>query len=275
MTHRFLSVSVLALAVGCAGGPPGPPSLQYGDHAMTSLSYEHGDTTNVSVSMMGQNLSIGQSGVAVFDVALSDAPDGVGVVMSVRSLDATLSQPMGAPMRVDEGSVSGDVVFALDRRGASSVSSVPEVQAEASQMVSGHSLAHAFFPGLPGRGVVPGDSWVDTVQYSANNGGAERTEMSVTTYTVEGPVTMAGRQLMRIGLQGTTSLEMAFDMAGMSISQESDLEMEGHVLWDLQRGIMFEQYRHSTGSGSVRVPVVPQALPVEITSTQRSRLGGS
>lgn len=274
MTKRFLPLLLLAFAAACAGGPPGPPSLQYGDHAMSSMTYEHADTTEVSVSMMGQSLSIGQSGSAVFDVTLAGSPDGVGVVMSVRSLEASISHPMGAPMRVDESSVTGDIAFSLDRRGRSTVTSLPQVRAEASQLVSGLSLAHSFFPGLPGRGVTPGDSWVDTIQYSADEGGADRTEMSVTTYTVEGPVMVGDREMLRIGLTGSTSLELEFDMSGMSISQESDLDVEGHVLWDLRDGVMYEQVRSASGSGTVRVPVVPQALPIEITSTQRSRLGG-
>lgn len=274
MMKRSLSLPVLLFAAACAGGPPGPPSLQYGDHAVSALTYEHADTTEVSVSMMGQSLAIGQSGAAVFDVALSDAADGVNVLLTVRSLDATISQPMGAPMRVDEGSVSGNLAFSMDRRGKSSVTAVPDVAVEASQLVSAHSLAHSLFPGLPGRGVMPGDSWVDTVQYSAAEAGSDRSELSVTTYTVEGPVMVGEREFLRIGFTGTTTLETDFDMSGMSITQESDLDFEGHVLWDLRDGVMFEHVRQASGSGTVSVPVVPQALPIEITSTQRTRLGG-
>lgn len=274
MTKRALPLLLLVLTAACSGGPPAPPSLQYGDHSVASLTYEHADTTDVSVSMMGQSLTIGQSGSATLGVLLEDAPDGIGVVLSVRSLAATISQPMGAPLRVDESSVSGDLVFSMDRRGRTTVSSLPDVDMEAAQLISGLSLAHSFFPGLPGRAVVPGDSWVDTIDYSADDAGADRSEFSITTYTVEGPVMVDGRQLLRIGLSGTTSLESDFDMGGMAITQASDVDFDGHVLWDLQRGVMFEHVRTATGSGTVSVPVVPQALPIEITSTQRTRLGG-
>ena len=65
-------------------------------------------------------------------------------------LVATLTQPMGAPVQVDEGYVTGPLLFSLDRQGNATVTGQPEVRAEASQMVSGLDLAHGFFPGLPG-----------------------------------------------------------------------------------------------------------------------------
>jgi hypothetical protein len=56
------------------------------------------------------------------------------------------------------------------------------------------------------------------------------------------------------------------------VSQESELVVNGYVLWDPQAGIMFEQYREASGSGVVTVPLAPVPLPVSVRSVQRARL---
>ena len=141
-------------------------------------------------------------------------------------------------------------------------------------MVSGLSLAHSFFPGLPGRGVGVGESGVDTVSYEGEDGPGVRSATSILTYTVVGDTTVEGRLLLNISIVGTSHSEQDLEMGGMAIAQESDVEVDGYVLWDSQNGIMFEHYRHAVGSGTVTLPIMPAPIPIEVTSTQRTRLGG-
>jgi hypothetical protein len=106
---------------------------------------------------MGQSMEMSQEGTAQFVVSFGSDPSGVQVTMNVDALSATINQPMGAPVRVDEGAVDGSLVFLLDRMGNATPGQMPDVGVEASQMVSGLSLAHTFFPGLPGRAVASGE----------------------------------------------------------------------------------------------------------------------
>lgn len=262
----------VAFTGACGGGPPAPPALAYGEQTLSSATYSYADTTSVQVSVMGQSMELSQHGVAEFDVEFEETASGVGIVLSIRSLSALLNQPMGAPVRVDESMVSGDLAFALNRVGDPTVSRRPEVSDEASQMVSGLRLAHSFFPALPGRAALPGESWVDSVSYSGEDGPGVRTEASVLEYTVVGDTVIDGRALLRIDMVGTATISNAMAIAGMDIQQASEMVVTGYVLWDLQSGIPVEHYREAIGSGEVQVPISPFPLPIEVRTSTRARL---
>lgn len=272
MRRRLLSLLMLMLPVGaCAGGAP---ALEYGVPTSDNVRYVFADTSTVGVSVMGQRMEMGQRATAEYAVVFSPAPSGVNVTMSLSSLDGVLTQPMGGPVRVDESDVEGVLVFSLDREGNPVIAETPSVAVNASQMVSGLALAHGFFPGLPGRNVAAGDVWVDTVSYEGEEGAGTRSETSVLRYTVSGDTTVAGRTLLRLDVEGTTTSEAELAVAGMSVSQTSELEMAGFILWDREAGLMVERHTTSAGSGTARVPVVPDPLPIRIETRQHVRLQG-
>jgi hypothetical protein len=276
MKTRILTALLFCFSLAaCGGGPPGPPTLAYGSQATNELTYQHGDTTAVSISIMGQSMEVSQSGVATYAVGFSAAPDGVGVTMSLQDLEASITQPMGAPIQLDESGVQGDLTFIMGRTGNTvSIGETPAVTDETSQMVSGLSLAYTFFPGLPGMGAMMGDSWVDTVSFEGEDGPGMRSETSVLTYVVEGDTVVAGRALLRISFSGTSSSEQDLEMGGMAIHQESEAEVLGYVLWDHNESILFERYRVATGSGTLSLPIMPTAIPMDVVSTQHTRLEG-
>ena len=139
---------VAALLIGaCSSGPPAPPTLAYGVEDPSELQYEYGDTTTVSISMMGQGLEVSQEGSALLDVSLRPLPGGLDVSLTVNELDATILQPMGGPVRIGGAAVSGALAFTLDRNGDAEVRELPEVSDEASQLISGLDLAHALLNG--------------------------------------------------------------------------------------------------------------------------------
>ncbi|MDE0899060.1 MAG: hypothetical protein OSA81_08595 [Longimicrobiales bacterium] len=274
-TRIFTALLLCFSLAACGGGPPGPPTLAYGSQATNKLTYQHGDTTAVSVSIMGQSMEVNQSGVATYAVGFSSVPDGVGVTMSLQDLEASITQPVGAPIQLDESGVQGDLTFVMGRTGNTvSIGERPAVTDEASQMVSGLSLAYMFFPGLPGIGAMMGDSWVDTVSFEGEDGPGMRSETSVLTYVVEGDTVVAGRALLRISFSGTSSSEQDLEMGGMDIHQESEAEVLGYVLWDHNESIMFEHHRVATGSGTLSLPIMPTAIPMDVVSTQHTRLEG-
>lgn len=274
MKKRALSTLALT-SVFAACGPPSPPALAYRVPATPEVAYEYADTSVVTVSVMGQSLEMSQRGVGTYGVGFASLPEGVRVTLTVRSLDASLAQPMGAPLRVDEGDVDGSLVFTLGRRGEATIIERPDVEAQASLMVSALSLAHTFFPRLPGRAVAPGDSWVDTIAFAGDQTEGNRSERSVVRYTVMGDTVVSGRPLLVIALDATTESSNAMVVSGMSVSQESELDVRGVILWDHQRGLMVESVRRASGSGTASVPIAPAPLPIRIESTQRVRLSGS
>jgi hypothetical protein len=274
MRMRLLSLSGTCLLVtACAGGGPSP--LAYGVPARTEATYVHADTTAIQVVYGGERMSLTQEGVADYAVTFGAAADGgVSVRMTVLGLSATINQPMGPPIRLDEGHVEGALVFSLDRTGDVTISSLPRVADEASQMVSGLTLAHTFFPRLPGTAPEMGESWVDTVSYEGENGPGMSSELSVLEYTVVGDTVLDGRTLVNISVRGTTEVTTDLDVAGMTVHQASRLDVRGHVLWDRQSRLLHESFRSAEGSGTVNVPIAPVPLPIELSVRQHTRLDG-
>ena len=270
--RRFLILALSLMFAGCSAAQPSPPRLAYGLPTLSEVTYHLGDTTTVSISMMGQRLELAQTGVADYAVTFEAVPGGIVSSLSVVELAATINQPMGAPIQLDRSDVSGRLVFTLDRQGNATISERLVVSDVASQMISSLALAHTFFPGLPGRAVAPGESWVDTVSYEGSEGAGTRSELSVTRYTVVGDTVVGGHSLLVISLEGTAESTTEMEFGGMAVKQSSNVEVSGHILWDSQRGLMFESVKTATGSGTVSVPVAPVPLPIEIRSILRVRL---
>lgn len=271
MTNRALPLLVLSSAIAaCAGAP----ALEYGLPTPDEVRYSYADTSSVSVSVMGQSMELSQRGVAEYVVLFSPAPSGVEVTMTISELSASISQPMGAPVRIDEGDVAGALVFSLDRHGNAVIAELPRVEATASQMVSGLALAHGFFPGLPGRPAAAGDGWVDTVTYEGSEGAGRRSETTILRYTVTGDTVVAGRDLLHISFAGTSESFAELAVAGMSVSQSSEVEVEGRILWDAEAGLMVERRTVSSGRGTAAVPMSPNPIPIRTRSVQRVRLQG-
>jgi len=268
-THGWLMMVTTTLLASCGGGPPAPPALAYRVPAAPDVSYTVTDTGAISIEALGQSLSLDVGAAASYRLAFAQAGDGVQVTVSVEDLAATIAVPMAGPVSIDESSVTGDLVFRLNRRGDVTVISTPEIDAAAGQLVPPQQIAHSFFPGLPGRAVSVGDSWPDTIAYESEAGGGQT---SVLEYTVVGDTLVDGRSLLSIAFRGTAEMTQALSMQGTEISQATSLVIEGRVLWDLQRGIMFERVSNATGTGTVRAALLPVELPTRFEMRSRARL---
>lgn len=268
--HGALVASV-ALAA-CGTGTPAPPALAYRLPEPTEVQYDAGDTLRIEINALGQTLGLSVSTTAEYDVSFTDAADGVGVTLSVRDLIADVTLPMASPMRVDEEIVEGDLVLALSRRGDVTVLESPDIEEAASAFFAGPTIAHSFFPGLPGRAVGIGDSWVDTVSYSQDGDTGESSQRSVMTYTVVGDTLVDGRALLAIGFEGTQEMRQTMALQGADVEQETSMTVRGRVLWDLQRSLMYERASVSEGTGRVRIAAMPQPLPTRVEARSRVRL---
>ena len=101
-----------------------------------------------------------------------------------------------------------------------------------------------------------------------------RSETTVLTYTAAGDAVVAGRPLLVVDIAGTVESEFDMDVQGMAVTQASDLEVEGHVLWDYQASVQVESHRTASGEGSARMPLAPGPLPIRLESTERAWLEG-
>lgn len=261
--------------VACGGGPgsASPAALAYSMPSMASVQYLSGDTTQVDVDAMGQSLQISMENAATYDVAFSDAADGVDVSMTVSEYSARMSQPMAGPVTADESGISGALAFNLSRRGDVTVSSTPTVSGNAAQTFTPNSMAYSFFPGLPGTAASVGDMWTDTVSWSGPEGQGEVDAQSVVDYTIVGDTAIAGRSLLNIAMEGLVKTETSVNMGGMDIVQTSEISLTGTVLWDVANNLMFEMHTRGAGTGAAGTPMGDMAMSLRTVSHIRLKDG--
>lgn len=274
MRERLASLAIALLTHGaCAGGPPAPVALAHGLPEPADLTYVSGDTVTVSVEAGGQSFDIAQRSSATFETGFARSGDDVQVSLTVRSLSGTMTQPMGSPVTADEGGVVGPLVFTMDRQGDVEVVSQPTVSDDAATFFGPLSLAHTFFPALPGRPVAVGDAWVDTVQYSGPQGRGDVSSTSVVTYTVTRDTVVAGRSVLRLDIAGTAEQTASGLLQGLDFSQTLSGGVEGYVLWDMTRRLMVESYGEAELRGNMRISGAPFPLNLHVRGLSRARLG--
>jgi hypothetical protein len=271
LPHAATLACCVAFAA-CGPGTAGPPALAYRLPDPARVTYLAGDSLSVEIQALGQTLALEMGSTAEYGVSYERAADGLTVTLRVLDLEVDVSLPLVGPLHVEEEIVEGDLVLALDPRGDVTILQSPEVEEAASTFFAGPTIANTFFPGLPGRAVSPGDSWVDTVAFAEDGDSGEQSQRFVTTYTLVGEAVVEGRSLVEITFEGTAELRQTMSMQGAAVEQETQMTVEGRVLWDMQRGLMFERESVSRGTGTVRVAAMPMPLPTQVESRSRARL---
>lgn len=256
------AASLLFAACGGSGGSAAPPALAYDVPAQATVVYETVDSSVVDIDAMGQILQTQQSSSSTVSATFSRGESGVAVTMSYDDFSARMSQPMGAPMTADESGIDGDLSFSLDRMGNVTIGTTPELKGNAALLFSGLGTAHTFFPGLPGTGVSVGDMWTDTVSYSGAEGLGEVAVTVVSEYTVAGDTVVDGRSMMRIDVVSRGANDAVGSVEGMDVEQNLTGTAQGHILWDMQAGIMYERVLRSEGEGSMSVSMAPMAMSI-------------
>jgi hypothetical protein len=198
----------------------------------------------------------------------------VRVTGVVDDLAADVVLPMTAPMSIDESALEGGFTFDLDRRGRVASMSSPRASELGGQVFTAPLVAHALFPRLPDRVVVTGDTWSDAVTYTETVEAGMTSVVSTLNYTVVGTTQREGRSLTEIGFEGSAEVNQELSLEGASVTQASRLQVQGHALWDVAAGLLYESDMAMEGPGTVRVALLPAALPTRVRWQARVRLQG-
>ena len=276
---RFASGVVAAaltsflVACGGAGEPPGPPSLAYEVPVDPTATYVQADTAEVSVDAGGQMIDVTVASRATMEMSFAPAEGGgVRVTVLMTDLDATASNPMGPPQNVSEDAIDGELVFTLSPTGHGTLVSSPELDDEARSFVSPSVIAATFFPRVPGRAVVAGDSWTDTVSIDADEGDSTIEAVSVITYTAVGDTTVMGANYLKVELTADDERLVEGNQMGMDMSQELSGSSEGWFLWDPVRRLPAEIVIESEADGTMEVSAAPFPLAISAEGTTRITL---
>jgi len=269
-----LAATSLILAACGGGGPPVPSGLGYSLPDPAIVTYETGDTLNVDIDAGGQSMQMRMMLAGDFGVSFTRAASGIQVSLNVDAFSARMTQPMGGPITIDESGIEGPLVFSMDRKGAVTLISEPTLSGQAKQFFPSLTMAHSFFPRLPGTAVNVGDGWTDTISYAGPEGDGDVTATSVLSYTMVGDTAVGGRTLTKFTYSGTEESTASGVTAGMDFTQDVSGTVEGYVLWDMTAGLMVERFADSDARGSMDVSAAPFPLSIRARRQQTVRLAG-
>jgi len=275
MRKRALVSIALCLAhASCASGSGAPPPLAYAVPGDPDVTYLVGDTVSIGLEALGQGAEIAARSAATYSLHFAATSAGVRVTATVEDLDAEVAMPMAAALAMDEAALEGDFEFVLDRRGRAIEMSSPTANQLGGQVFAAPVIAHTLFPRLPGTAVAVGDSWADSVTYAETADAGETRVRSSLTYEVVAETEDGARRLFDITFSGSGEVTQDLNLEGARITQASQVEISGRVLWDAQSGLVYESETTMEGPGTVRVALLPAALPTRVRWHSRVRMQG-
>lgn len=273
--------ALAALAAGC-GGRPGPslsPSagLTYAVDAPRSMAYRMGDTATVTVDGGAGGafgLSVRASGLLDMEMT-PGAGDSTRVEVRFRKFGGSMSTPMAGTITATEEEISGSLVFTLDRRGSTRIEERPELGGRAAQFLDPGSLARELFPRFPASRPDPGESWSDSLTYTAGDPKARTRAVVTRRYTLAGDTVVDGRRLLRIGYDGTARYDVKGTRMGMEMRQELEGPLRGELLWDPESRVMVRNRSEKELAGTMEIPAVGvPGMGLRLRGTTTVRLEG-
>ena len=261
MRARALIAAAVVVLASCASG--GPATLGYSVPSSPQATYVVADTLTIGLQGLGQEMEIGARSRATYDLSYSSGSGGLRATASLASLAADVVTPMTEPMALSEGAIEGEFVFDLDARGHVVSMSSPQATG-GGQVFAAPIVAHTLFPRLPGGASTVGDVWEDSVSYSETTDAGETSVTSILTYTVTGEDRSAGRALLEIGFEGAGTVAQALSIEGATITQTSEVQIQGRLHWDLAAGLLYSSETSMEGPGRVRVALLPTELPTRV-----------
>ncbi|MFQ5536628.1 MAG: hypothetical protein ACE5GJ_04175 [Gemmatimonadota bacterium] len=270
MRTRDLSAAILGLLLAaCGGGPPSPPGLSYGVPDPPEVTYVRGDTARMDIDAGGQPMEARVTADMTVRATFARGEDGTTVTLDVQDFSARMANPAGPPVAADADGIKGPLVVKLDRRGHATVISEPTLEGPARQFFETLSMAHTFFPRLPGGAAQVGSTWSDTITYEGTQGDNDVSTALMLTYTVAGDTVVDGRSLVKITMGGTTQQSAEGIIAGMDFIQDLNGTVEGWVLWDVGRHLMVESETRGDLRGEMEVSAAPFPLGIRMRTVSR------
>ncbi len=280
MRLRALASTALLVAplAACASGTasPGemaaPPALAYSVPPGSAATYIQGDTVEMEMDMGGQMMDVTVAMAATLDLAYAGAGDAVEVTATYRDFEITASNPMAGTQRGDESEIEGPIVFTIDRTGAGTLVSAPTIGGVAAQAVSPGAMAAGFFPRLPGRAVMAGETWTDTVSIRTEEDAGTNEGTTVYVFTAVGDTVVGGRSLLNVSFTMDDQRTSMMSQQGADIRQDVSGEGDGFYLWDAGRNLVVEQYVEARLRGTMEVSVAPMPFGLDMVVVQHLRL---
>lgn len=274
----IVPAALLLTAAACSSsGSPGSPApgaaLAYASPTNGSLTYVVGDTSVVTMDVMGNSMQVTATSLATVDLALERAGNGLDGTLTFQAVAGEISNPMAPSMKITDADKPGPTGMTVDPRGVVTVTSKPELSSMLAQALGSESYVRRMFVRLPGRAVTAGARWVDTVSLSEETAGMSTTGTTVLTSTLRGDTMVAGVRLLVIDSEAAIAQQVSGSNQGVEVRQTLTGTSTAVVLWDPALGALVARTETGTLSGSMELPAMGvSGLPVNIRQTQVIRL---
>jgi hypothetical protein len=229
------------------------------------------DSTHFTVEAPGYGvLGMTSSHTGTAELRFTREDDGYDVEVRFTDLAGGLSTPGQGGTRVDESDVGGLVGLELSYTGDLTVVDTPAATPALAQVTGLDGLLRPLFPPLPGRSVVAGHQWVDTVRTHDEAAGTVWRARRIVTSTLLGDTVAAGRRLYRIAVAVETEVATDGVSGGVAVEQRLAGTLYGRVLWDSGAHVLVESTEAGELTGTLEMPGTGvAALPVTAVVRRR------
>lgn len=254
-------------------GGGGAGGMAYAVGATNPLVYEFGDSVAVAVEVEGMGtlgLNIHQS----YTVSMSMEPSasGVQVTADFTEFSGRMTNPMAGPTNGSERDINGSLVYTMDGRGHGVLVSAPEVRGGAAQMFSPEVFVRQGLPLLAPAGTAVGDTWADTLSFSASQGDQMVSVDWAGNFTLVGDTLVDGVTLTKVAVSAAIAMETSGVLQGMDMTQATTGRESGFYLWDATRRVVTYMETGGDMGGDIEVSVAPAPMPLTVERVTRLRL---
>ncbi|RMH14124.1 MAG: hypothetical protein D6701_11605 [Gemmatimonadetes bacterium] len=274
MKRLFAALPAVFLTAACGGGAAlGGGGFAYAVPSSGPLVYERADTSSIAVEVEGMgSLEMMATQLATLELDMAPSASGVQVTATVRDYKGSMNNPMAGTMTAGTSDIEGPLVFTVDAKGHGALLERPEVKGAAQTFFSPETVALTLLPLLPPDGTAAGDSWSDSIRFSAEADGAESLYEWKGTLTLAGDTVVDGRTLTKVTFTADVSLVTTGNMQGMDMTQTAAGGESGYYLWDPERRVVVYYETMSDMGGEIEVSMAPAPMPLSVVNVVRTRL---
>jgi hypothetical protein len=186
------------------------------------------------------------------------------------ALRVLLRTPKGDVTPPTTGAINRPFSLTISDRGLAQTASAPMFPAELTRVVDLATEFDDFFLVLPGKPLVIGLTWADTVnQTGSTSGNLKFTRHSTAGYTVARDTTVQGRHCLIITSESSQTLEAVGPGPGpgRTVTNRQSGTETGFFLFDPQAGRLVGRQRVGQYTGSLRVTGGPAVTEYPLTRT--------
>jgi len=241
--------------------------------APAQAMYDLIDSTHITLQSSDQPVEVFVAARATAELDLRPAGDDVRGGVRVTALAGTGNTYAGSSVNIGADEIPDVAEVIVSRHGQVRIVKEPAFSDELRKLMGPNRMYQSFFARLPGREILRGAKWTDTISISDENQGLVSRTLRIVTSVWDRDTTIAGRVLNVIESRSIIMARVRGSTPGVEIEQNLAGESTSTTLWHSARRLIYEHSERASLSGSTDLPSAGlRALPTSATTWQMLRL---